>query len=90
MSRAEFGYCAVCDKEIAKKCGACDTKVKTQDYTEVEVAWSNGAKMKIGVCVPCAKDHAWTSPTAKQAITQAHWDYWDKMGGKYDKEVVLV
>ena len=88
--RAEAGYCSVCDKEIAKTCASCSVKSKTSDYTEVEVVWSNGAKMKIGVCLDCATNHKWMTPGAKAGITQAHWDYWDKLGGKYDKEVILV
>jgi len=88
--KAEFGFCSVCEKVIAKKCSGCDAKVKTEDYTEVEMVWTNGAKMKIGICVDCAKSHAWTTPEAKAGITQAHWDIWDKQGGRYDKEVVLV
>ncbi len=88
--KAEFGYCSVCDKEIARKCDFCATKTKTSDYTEVEVAWSNGAKMKIGVCTDCAKNHRWTIPEVKQGITQAHWSHWDKLGAKYDKEITLV
>lgn len=88
--RAEYGYCMICDKEIAKKCSGCDAKVKTNDYTEVEVQWTSGAKMKIGVCIDCAKNHTWATPEAKKGITKAHWDAWDKQGGKYDKEIVLV
>lgn len=90
MMRAEFGYCMICDKEIAKKCDSCDAKIKTPDYTEVQVEWSNGSKMKIGVCVDCATNHKWATPEAKKGIMQTHWDYWDKKGGAYDKEVVLV
>lgn len=88
--RCEFGYCMVCDKEIAKTCTTCGNRGKTSEYTEVEIQWSNGSKMQIAVCVSCATSHAWTTPQAKVAITQAHWDAWDKTGGKYDKEVVVV
>lgn len=88
--RVEFGYCMVCDKETAKKCDSCATKVPTKDFSEVEVAWSNGAKMRIGVCLDCATSHRWATPQAKTEITKAHWDHWDKVGGKYDKEIVIV
>lgn len=88
--RCEFGYCMVCDREIAKTCTACNVRSKTSDYTEVEIMWSNGSKMRIGICVSCAVSHAWTTPAVKVAMTQAHWDAWDKAGGKYDKEVVVV
>lgn len=88
--KCEGGFCSVCDKEIARKCTGCDARVKTQDYTEVEVAWSNGAKMVIAVCVDCAKSHAYMTPEAKRGITEAHWDTWTKQGGKFDREIVLV
>lgn len=88
--KCEFGYCSVCDKEIAKKCPSCEVRVKTSDYTEVQVAWSNGQKMNIAVCLHCAQTHAWMTPSAKKAITEAHWDTWRKQGGKFDREVVLV
>lgn len=88
--RCEFGYCGVCDKEIATSCPACSHKKPTHDYTEVDVQWSNGAKMKIAVCTHCAKTHAWATPEAKAGITKAHWDAWNKTGGHYDKEIVLV
>lgn len=88
--KCEYGFCSVCDKVIARTCDSCPAKTPTNEYTEVEVTWSNGAKMKIGVCLDCAKSHAWMSPKVKEGITQAHWDYWDKKGAKYDKEVVVV
>lgn len=87
---AEFGFCMICDKEIAPKCGSCDTRKPGGEYTQVEVQWSNGSKMLIAVCLSCATSHAWTTPEAKKGITQAHWDHWDKEGGKYDREIVIV
>ncbi len=88
--RCEFGYCGVCDKEIAKKCDSCSHKKPTEDYTEVQVEWSNGAKMNIAVCKECATNHRWATPEAKKGITHAHWAAWDKTGGKYSKEIVIV
>ncbi len=88
--RTEFGYCSVCDKEIAKLCTGCGAKTKTADYTEVEVQWSNGSKMNIAVCLDCAAKNRHASPEAKATITKAHQDYWDKKGGIYDKAVALV
>lgn len=88
--RAEFGHCLICDKETATTCGACSHKRPNADYTQVEVQWSNGSKMPIGVCTTCAASGAWSTPEAKQAITQAHWDIWEKTGGHYDKEVVIA
>jgi hypothetical protein len=46
--------------------------------------------MKIGICNDCATKHIWASEEGKQGITQAHWDYWDKMGSAYDKGVIIV
>lgn len=88
--RAEFGYCTVCEKEIARTCSDCSNKAKTNDYTEVQVEWSNGSKMKIAVCVDCATSHKWATPEAKAGITKAHWDAWDRLGGAYDKQIVIV
>lgn len=88
--KCEFGYCTVCEKDIAKTCETCGHKGKTHDYTEVTMEWSNGAKMPIGVCVDCAKSHAWATQEAKLGITKAHWAAWDKANGHYDPEVVIV
>lgn len=88
--RCEFGYCMVCDREIAKTCTACGAKSKTSEYTEVQVEWSNGSKMQIAICISCATRHAFATPEAKAGITRAHWDAWNKTGGKYDKEIVVV
>lgn len=88
--RVELGYCAVCDKEIAKKCQHCTHRQPTEDYTEVQMNWSNGSKMQVAVCKTCATTHAWTTPEAKIGITQAHFDAWDRTGASYDKAVVLV
>lgn len=86
--RAEFGYCLVCEKEIAKPCQTCGTRKAGQDYNEVQVQWSNGSKMQIAVCLDCAKK-AFT-PEEKKAMTQAHFDAWSKLGGTFDKGVVIV
>lgn len=86
--RCEYGYCLVCDKEIAKKCDSCATKKPTEDYTEVELKWSNGSKMVTAVCVECARDKVWTAD--KKEMQQAIWSAWDKQKAVYSKEVVLV
>ncbi len=86
--KAEFGYCLVCEKEIAKACPSCGAKKAGSDYTEREVEWSNKSKMKIAVCLECAKRSF--TPEEKKAMTMAHFDAWDKRGGKYNPEVVIV
>jgi hypothetical protein len=83
-------FCAVCDKEIATSCPSCNHKKANGEYTEVQMEWSNGSKMTVAVCVSCAASHAWATPEAKEGITKAHWAAWDKAGGKYSREVVLV
>jgi len=88
--KCEFGFCSVCEKEIAPACPQCSTRKPGSDYTEVEMAWSNGAKMKIAVCVACAVANAHHTQKAKEHLTKAHHDHWDKHHGKYDKAVVLV
>lgn len=88
--KCEFGFCSVCDKEIAQKCPSCDSKRPSGEYTEVEVQWSNGSKMQIAVCLDCATNHKWTTPEAKAGLTKAHFDHWEKQGGTYDKEIVIV
>lgn len=77
------GLCCVCEKSIA------DGGRPTDQYTQVTVKWSNGSKMDIGVCKGCASSHAWNTPEAKVGITKAHQDYWTKMGGTFDHEVVI-
>lgn len=84
------GYCVTCEKAIHAACGSCGAKKFSRDFTEVTVQWSNGSKMPIGICTECAAGNKWNTPEALAGITKAHWDYWDKTGGKYDKAVTLV
>jgi hypothetical protein len=86
--KCEFGYCLVCEKEIARKCGECSSKTPTGEYTEVTLNWSNGSKMQTAVCIECAPEKIWKAD--KREMTQAIWDAWDKAGAKYDKGVTLV
>ena len=88
--RAEFGYCIICDKETAKQCSSCNNRAANEHYTEVEVEWSNGSKMRIGVCKDCATSHKWATPEAKKGITEAHWKIWDDRHETYSKEIVVV
>lgn len=88
--KCEHGFCCVCEKEIAKATEEGGPRKPTNDYTEVQVEWSNGSRMQVAVCVDCAKSHAWATPEAKKGLTIAHWEAWDKQGGKYDPKVVIV
>lgn len=86
--KCEYGYCLVCEKEIAKSCGTCSTRKPTNDYTEIQLLWSNGSKMATAVCIDCAKGPVWKAD--KPGMTKAIWDAWDKMNHTYDKEIVIV
>lgn len=86
--KCEFGYCLVCEKEIAPKCGSCEARRPGGQYTEVQLNWSNGSRMNVAVCLDCSKDKVWVAD--KVAMTQAHFDAWDKCAGQYDREVVIV
>ena len=86
--KCERGLCLVCEKEIAKTCSACGAFSNTKDYVEVELTWSNKARMAVPVCTDCSKEKVWKSD--KKEMTKAIWDAWDKQGGKYDKAVVIV
>lgn len=86
--RCEYGFCIVCDKEIAKACPTCNTKTPNDQYSEVELTWSNGSKMKTAVCAECAPEKIWKAD--KEKLTQAIWDSWDKIHAIYPKEVKIV
>lgn len=86
--RCEFGYCLICDKEIATKCSHCSSKTKNGAYTEVQLKWSNGSKMQMAVCTDCAPAKVWKAD--KTEMTKAVWDSWDKMGHTYSKDIVLA
>lgn len=86
--RCEFGYCLICDKEIASKCDSCDSKRNNSEYTEVLLNWSNGSRMTTPVCITCSKGPVWKAD--KMQMTQAIWDAWDKSGHTYDKGIVIV
>jgi hypothetical protein len=88
--KCEFGYCMLCEKEIAPPCGHCGSRKPGSQYTEVEVQWSNGSIMKIAVCVDCAVKNAHAADVAKDGLTKAHQAHWEKQGGTYDKAVVIV
>lgn len=83
-------HCVVCDTKVHTECGSCGTKKPTDQFTEIESLWSNGSKMKIGLCVPCSLKNVHATPEGKEAITQAHFKHWDEMGFVYDKEIVIV
>lgn len=85
---AEFGFCAICNKEIAKACAACGVRKVGGDYTEVQVQWSNGSKMNIAVCLDCSKKPI--GDAEKKTVTEAHFAAWERRGGIFDKGVVLV
>lgn len=78
------GRCCVCEKPIVSG------GRPTGEYTEVETEWSNGTKMRIGVCMTCATSNAWATPEAKDGIAKAHFDYWEKQGGTPDRTLTLV
>lgn len=86
--KAEFGFCSICEKETAPVQNG--VRRKSEQYTEVEVEWSNKSRMKIGVCVDCAVGNKHGTAYAKSGLTEAHQKYWDDMGHSYDKAVVIV
>lgn len=87
--KCEFGFCSVCEKEIAPK-DANGVRRASGDYTEVQVEWKNGSRMNIGVCVKCATTHSWATSEAKKGLTKAHQEHWTSKGGTFDPEIVIV
>lgn len=87
--KCEFGYCLVCEREIARRCGECGTRKPSDDYTEVQLTWSNGSRMNTAVCVDCAVSGRAHQADKKQ-MTEAIWRAWDRQGAVYDKGAVLV
>lgn len=86
----ELGFCTICGKETKTKCGTCGAVKLTDQYTEVEVVWTNGAKMKVGLCVGCATKNAHAMPDGKKAITDAHFDHWERSGGAFSREITVA
>jgi len=80
------GYCMICGAKTHAECPTCGVKKVNGQYTEVEVSWSNGAWMRIGVCVECAATNAHTKPENKKKIEKAHHDHWRNS----DRSVTLV
>lgn len=74
------GFCILCDKPL----------FENNEYTEVEVEWSNKSRMKVAICKEDAGTHAWNKPEGKQKIQEWHWTYWEKQGATVDKGVILV
>lgn len=86
----EAGYCMLCHGETHTKCGTCGVKKFNDQHTEVEVEWSNGSRMRIGICVHCATKNAHQHAAAKDKITKAHHDHWTATGGIFDPGVTIV
>jgi hypothetical protein len=86
--RCEWGYCLVCDKVLAEDCAGCGRKKTNQFYTEVQLPWSNGSRMNVAVCTDCAQEKVFKAD--KTEMTKAIWDAWDRQGGHYSKEIILV
>ncbi len=87
--KCEYGVCLNCEKEIVTKCGACNSpQAKTNDYTEVELNWSNGSRMKTAVCRECALGPIWKADKAE--LTKAIWSKWDAGFNTYDKGITIV
>lgn len=84
------GFCVTCEKPIHTACSACGSKKFSKEFTEVTVRWSNGSQMPIGICLDCSTGNKWNTPEGKKGIAQAHFDYWEKAGGHYDKELSIV
>lgn len=84
------GFCIICNHKIHTECGTCGVKKFNDQYTEVEMTWSNGSKMKVGVCVHCASKSNHNLPQHKEAITRAHHDHWEESGATPDRTVILV
>lgn len=78
------GSCTICDKEIFS------SGRPNEHFTQVEVVWSNGSKMSVGVCKDCAVGHKQATEEGKRAIEKWHWTFWDAQRAKYDKEITLV
>lgn len=86
--KCEPGLCLICEKEIVKTCTSCGVKSWSSEHTEIQVDWSNKSKMRVAVCLECSKKKF--SPEDKKEMTEAHFAVWDKLGSKYDKEIVIV
>lgn len=86
----EAGYCMICGAKTHTICSACGSKKFNDQHTEVEMKWSNGSKMMVGVCVTCAVKNAHHDPAHKEKVAKAHHDHWMEQGGKVDRGVTLV
>lgn len=83
---AERGNCLTCNTPIREK----PSMRALPNYSEVQVVWSNGSKMNVAVCQDCAKNATWATPEGQKSITEWHWNYWTKEGGKFNREIVVV
>lgn len=87
--RCERGHCLVCDKVIARVCDGCKSAWRnTEEYTHVQVKWSNGSLMDVAVCAGCAENEVHKADKAE--MTRAIQAAWSKNGGTYDKAVCIV
>lgn len=83
-------YCMLCGNKTHIECGHCGHVRVNDQYTQVEVQWTNGSKMMIGLCVDCANKNAHQDPQIKAKITELHQAEWDRAGHRFDREVVIA
>ena len=87
--RCEFGYCLVCDAEIADACKECGARKPNSKYTEVHLPTSDGSKLVVAVCTDCAPKKVWESD--KREMMQAVQNAWQKQpGGSHKPDLALL
>lgn len=75
----------------ARLCMFCwDEHMRPDRYAQVDVRWSNGSVMPIGVCKGCADSGVVGTAEGKKVVQKWHWDYWRERGGRVDEGVVIV
>lgn len=83
------GICVNCEAEIARPCTDCRQAYKLlENYTTVELIWSNGSRMTFPVCIKCSQGPIWSCD--KKVLTELIWKKWQEQGGQFDRSIVLT
>ena len=90
MNDLDGKYCMLCGTQTHVVCAHCGHARPNDQYTQVEVQWSHGPKMMIGICVGCAVKNAHCDEANKALIGKLHHDHWEKKGEPHDREMTIV
>ena len=72
------GVCIYCGRSTHRRCVTCGGKELSDQFTEVEVVFSNHSRGRVGVCLDCKDKVATASPEKKAEMMESIRAGWDQ------------